>query len=63
MEQRARIFMSHSLSHSFSNVKHATSTAGYTVNEMGGSAREIVLDIVSEFGCRNDSGGIYKLRS
>ncbi len=45
----------------FSNVKHATSTAGYTVNEMGGSAREIVLDIVNEFGCRNDSGGIYKL--
>ncbi len=30
---------------------------------MGGSAREIVLDIVSEFGCRNDSGGIYKLTS
>ena len=28
---------------------------------MGGSAREIVLDIVSEFGFRNDSGGIYKL--
>ncbi len=23
--------------------------------------REIVLDIVSECGCRNDSGGIYKL--
>ena len=22
--------------------------------------REIVLDIVSEFGCRNDSGGIYR---
>ncbi len=38
-------------------------TAGYTVNEMGGSAREIVLDIVSEFGCRNDSEGIYKLTS
>ena len=38
------------------------STAGYTVNEIGGSAREIVLDIVSEFGCRNDSGGIYKLK-
>ena len=37
--------------------------AGYTVNEMGGSAREIVLDIVSEFGCQNDSGGIYKLTS
>ena len=48
---------------SFSNVKHATSTAGYRVNEIGGSAREIVLDIVSEFGCRNDSGGIYKLTS
>ncbi len=30
---------------------------------MGGSAREIVLDIVSEFGCRNDSLGIYKLTS
>ncbi len=44
-------------------VKHATSTAGYTVNQMGGSAREIVLDIVSEFGCRNDNGGIYKLTS
>ena len=28
---------------------------------MGGSAREIVLDIVSEFGCRNDSGRIHKL--
>ncbi len=28
---------------------------------MGGSACEIVLDIVSEFGCRNDSGGICKL--
>ncbi len=41
---------------SFSNVKHATSTAGYAVNEMGGSAREVVLDIVSGFGCRNDSG-------
>ncbi len=39
------------------------STAGYTVNEMDGSAREIVLDIVSGFGCRNDSGGIYKLTS
>ncbi len=51
------------LSSSFSNVKYATSTAGYTVNEMGGSAREIVLDIASEFGCRNDSGGIYKLTS
>ena len=51
------------LSSSCSNVKHATSTAGHTVNEMGGSAREIVLDIVSEFGCRNDSGGIYKLTS
>ena len=37
------------------------STAGYTVNEMGGSAREIVLDIVNEFGCRNDSGGIINL--
>ncbi len=47
----------------FSNIKHATSTAGYTVNEIGGSAREIVLDIVSEFGCRNDNGGIYKLTS
>ncbi len=34
-------------------LKHATSTTGYTVNEMSGSAREIVLDIVSEFGCRN----------
>ncbi len=30
---------------------------------MGGSAREVVLDIVSGFGCRNDSGGIYKLTS
>ncbi len=49
--------------HIFSNVKHATSTAGYTVNEMSGSAREIVLHIVSELGCRNDSGGIYKLTS
>ncbi len=38
-----------------------TYTAGYTVNEMGGSAREIVLDIVNEFGCRNDSGGIINL--
>ena len=44
-------------------MEHATSTAGNTVIEMGGSAREIVLDIVSEFGCRNDSGGIYKLTS
>ncbi len=51
------------MSSSFSNVKHATSTAGYAVNEMGGSAREVVLDIVSGFGCRNDSGGIYKLTS
>ncbi len=42
-------------------LKHATSTAGYTVNEMSGSAREIVLDIVSELGRRNDGGGIYKL--
>ena len=33
------------------------------MSEMGGSARELVLDIVSEFGCRNDSGGIYKLTS
>ncbi len=38
------------LSSSFSNVKHATSTAAYAVNEMGGSAREVVLDIVSGFG-------------
>ncbi len=30
---------------------------------MGGSAREIMLNIESEFGCRNDSGGIYKLAS
>ena len=30
-------------------------------DEMGGSAREIVLDFLSEFGCRNDGGGIYKL--
>ncbi len=29
---------------------------------MGGSAREVVLDIVSGFGCRNDSGGIYNLQ-
>ena len=26
---------------------------------MGGNARGIVLDIVSEFGCRNDNVGIY----
>ncbi len=44
-------------------MEHATSIAGSTVIEMGGSAREIVLDIVSEFGCRKDSGGIYKLTS
>ncbi len=30
---------------------------------MGGSAREVVLDIVSGFRCRNDSGRIYKLTS
>ena len=47
------------MSSSFSNVKHATSTAGNAINEMGGSAREVVLDIVSGFGCRNDSGGIF----
>ena len=30
---------------------------------MGGGAREVVLDILSEFGCRNDSGEIYKVTS
>ncbi len=29
---------------------------------MGGGAREIVVDIVTEFRCRNDSGGIYKFK-
>ena len=36
-------------------------TAHITIYEMGGGAREILLDIVTEFRCRNDSGGIYKL--
>ena len=38
------------MSSSFSNGKHATSIAGYTVNEMGGSARKIVLDILANLG-------------
>ena len=49
-------------SSSFSNVKHATSTAGYTVDEMGRGAREMVLDVVDKFRCRNNGRGIYKLK-
>ena len=50
-------------SSSFSNVKHATSTAWYTVDEMGRSAREMVLDVVNKFRCRNSGRRIYKLAS
>ena len=50
-------------SSSFSNVKHATSTAWYTVDEMGRGAREMVLDVVSKFRCRNSGREIYKLAS
>ena len=32
----------------FSNIKHATSTTGNTLDEMGGGARESVLDVVRE---------------
>ena len=35
-------------SSSFSNVKHATPTTWYTVDEMGRGAREMVLDVVSD---------------
>ena len=50
-------------SSSFSNVKHATSTAWYTVDEMGRGAREIVLDVVNKFRCRSSGRGIYQLTS
>ena len=50
-------------SSSFSNVKHATSTTWYTVDEMGRGAREMVLDVVNKFRCRNSGRGIYKLAS
>ena len=38
-------------SSSFSIVKHATSTASYTIDEMGRDAREMVLDVVNKFRC------------
>ena len=44
-------------------VKHATSTAWYTVDEMGRGARELVLNVVNKFWCRNSGKGIYKLTS
>ena len=50
-------------SSSFSNGKHATSTARYTIDEMGRGAREMVLDVVNKFRCRNSGRGIYKLTS
>jgi hypothetical protein len=48
-------------SSSFSNIKHATSTARDAVDKMGGGAHEMVLDIVIRFWCRNDGGRIYKI--
>ena len=50
-------------SSSFSNVKHATSTAWDAVDEMGGGAREMVLDMILRFRCQNSGGRIYEVTS
>ena len=42
----------------FSNIKHATSTTGNTVDEMGGGARESVLDVVGDLKGRYSNRGI-----
>jgi hypothetical protein len=38
-----------------------TSAARDAVDEMGGGAREMVLDVKFRFRCRNNIGGIYKI--
>jgi hypothetical protein len=45
-------------SSNFSSIKHATSSPWDAIDEMGGIAREMVLDMVLRFWCRNDSGRI-----
>ena len=50
-------------SFSFSNVKHVTSTARYTLDEEGRGAPEMVLDVVSQFSCQHHGGEINKLAS
>ena len=45
-------------SSNFSSVKHATSSPSDAIDEMGGIAREMVLDMVLRFWCRNYSGRI-----
>ena len=50
-------------SSSFPNIKHATSTAGDAIDEMGGGARKLVLNLIIGFRCPNGGGRVYVITS